>query len=202
MLIIFPQLIPLQVNSRAFKQRVELLASFDTISSHLDTTFSALSTALARCTNNQGHKLVQAHLAILVGPSIGTAKSKLIVGIDGLEARIWGSDGGSSISRNPTDESDEEDAYESQGDEGEEGGDSEEEPAESEDEDEEQDEDEEDEEDYSQVPPPPPYLSRAEEQKFLQNADRLLSRILAAADADGNGITSEMCMCTITSHSL
>ena len=74
--------------------------------------------------------------------------------------------------------------------------------SEDEDEDEEQDEDEEDEEDYSQVPPPPPYLSRAEEQKFLQNADRLLSRILAAADADGNGITSEMCMCTITSHSL
>lgn len=130
------------------------------------------------------------------------AKSKLIVGIDGLEARIWGSDGGSSISRNHADESDEEDAYESQEDEDEEGGDSEEEPAESGDEDEEQDEDGEDEEDYSQASPPPPYLSRAEEQKFLQNADRLLARTLAAADADVNGITSEMCTHTITSHSL
>ncbi|KIM42718.1 hypothetical protein M413DRAFT_444388 [Hebeloma cylindrosporum] len=191
-------------SSRASKQRAELLASFDTISSHLDTTFSALSTALARCTNNQGRKLAQAHFAILVGPSIGTAKSKLIVGIDGLEARIWGSESGSTLSG--ADESDEEEADESQEDEDEEGGDSEEEPADSEDEDEElednedqdedgeqDEEDEEDEQDYSRVQsPPPPYLSRAEEQKFLQNADRLLARTLAAADAAGNGITSEM----------
>lgn len=116
---------------------------------------------------------------------------------------MWGSDGGSSVSCNHADESDE-DADGSQG-EGEEGGDSDEEPAESEDEDddEEQDEDEEDQEDCSRVPSPlPPYLSRAEEQKFLQNADRLLSRTLAAADAESNGITSEMCMCTIISHSL
>lgn len=148
------------------------------------------------------------------------AKSKLIVGIDGLEARVWGSDGGSSISRNHADESDAEDANGSQEDEDEEGGDSEEEPADSEDEDEDEEQDEdgdeeqdedgdeeqdEDEEDqgYSQVPSSlPHYLSRAEEQKFLQNADRLLSRTLAAADADGNGITSEMCTCTITSDSL
>jgi len=148
--------------------------------------------------------LAQAHLAILVGPSIGTAKSKLIVGIDGLEARVWGSDGGSTIPHNRTDQSDEEDVNEPQEDEDEEDG-SEEEPAESEDEDEdeEQDEDDEDEEDYSRVQSPlPPYLSRAEEQKFLQNADRLLSRTLAAADAGGNGITSEMCTCATTSITL
>jgi hypothetical protein len=35
--------------------------------------------------------------------------------------------------------------------------------------------------------------SHASEQKFLQNAERLLSRTLAAADADGRGIISEMC---------
>ena len=142
--------------------------------------------------------MAQAHLAILVGPSIGTAKSKLIVGIDGLEARVWGSDGGSTVPHNCTDQSNNEDANESQED-YDDDDDSEEEPAESEDEDEGQDEDDEEEEDDSRLPSPlPPYLSHAEEQKFLQNADRLLSRTLAAADADGNGITSEMCTCATT----
>ncbi|TFK71598.1 hypothetical protein BDN72DRAFT_837496 [Pluteus cervinus] len=38
-----------KTNSRAVKHRMELLNSYDTLSSHLATTFTALSTALARC---------------------------------------------------------------------------------------------------------------------------------------------------------
>ena len=33
---------------------------------------------------------MQAHVAILVGPSLGTAKSRVLLGIDGLETRVWG----------------------------------------------------------------------------------------------------------------
>ena len=143
----------------------------------------------------------QAHLAILVGPSIGAAKAKVILGIDGLETRVWGRDRGSTISCDYADESDEEDANESSEDEDEDDQETREEPPESEDEEEdgEQDEDGDDEEDCSRLPSPPPYPSRAEEQKLLQSADRLLSRTLAAADANGNGIASEMCTCTIAS---
>ncbi|TFK63423.1 hypothetical protein BDN72DRAFT_847629 [Pluteus cervinus] len=38
-----------KTNSRAVKHRMELLSSYDTLSSHLATTFTALSSALARC---------------------------------------------------------------------------------------------------------------------------------------------------------
>ncbi|TFK63420.1 hypothetical protein BDN72DRAFT_847624, partial [Pluteus cervinus] len=38
-----------KANSRAVKHRMELLNSYDTLSSHLATTFTALSTVLARC---------------------------------------------------------------------------------------------------------------------------------------------------------
>ncbi|KAF9040691.1 hypothetical protein BJ165DRAFT_1350726 [Panaeolus papilionaceus] len=77
-------------SARATKQRQEMLASFDTICSHLDTTFSALSTAIARCSSSKGEETAQVYMAILVGPSLSTAKSKVILGIDGLENRIWG----------------------------------------------------------------------------------------------------------------
>lgn len=210
----------LQTNTRATKQRAELLASYDTISSHLDTTFSALSTALAR---SSGHKsqLAQVHLAILVGPSVTTAKSKLILGIDGLETKIWGlrtaetqqrkfCEGGTS--EDDGDASDDEsgaseeipDDSEDETDGSDEGCDS---PEDSDDDQQEEDiENDTDDEDEdgdifpSQAPSPPPsppYISHAEEQKFLQKADRLLSRTLAAADADGKGISSELCLYSI-----
>ncbi|KDR74289.1 hypothetical protein GALMADRAFT_250076 [Galerina marginata CBS 339.88] len=191
--------------ARAAKQRAELLASFDTVSSHLDTTFTALSTALARCSDGSNSKVAQAHLAILIGPSLGSAKSKVILGIDGLEPGVWGRTKDISSAKQQKDEdSDEgdghsagEDIESSDGDEeGPEDSDEEYEDEEEE-EGEEEDDDEEDEEeetytDDDRLSSPPPYISHAEEQKFLQHADRLLSRTLAAADAEGNGITSEL----------
>lgn len=184
----------LQTNPRAAKHHAELLASFDTLSSHLDTTFSGLLTALARCSGYSNSYLAQAHLAILVGPSIGSAKSKVILGIDGLEPSIWGMREDISATVEQKDEdSDEEEGEDEESDEdsdanGEVPEDSEEEDDAS--------EDENDDEDADEVPslsPSPLCISYVDQQKFLQNADRLLSRTLAAADADGNGIASEMC---------
>jgi hypothetical protein len=203
-----------------------LLSSYDTISSHLDTTFSALSTALARCSgasarlsaSPEGKKVAQAHVAILVGPSLGTAKSKVILGIDGLETRIWGAREGSAAQgdgqvdkrdekedgESEDEEEEEEDGEEEDEEEGEEeanslegSDDDAEEPEESDEEDDDEEEiegEEESDDEESTSSPPLPQVSYAEEQKFLQNADRLLSRTLAAADAEGNGIASEMSM--------
>ena len=177
--------------------RTELLASFDTISSHMDTTFSALSTALSRCSNCKDLTITRAYLAILLGPSIGSAKSKVVLGIDGLAKRIWGDH--ANISSTPEaggDENEEQDAVSEEEDD-----DSAEIPDDSDsDESEEELEEEsegEDEDDCENVgtssPPPTAQSSYASEQRFLQNAERLLSRTLAAADADGRGVISEMC---------
>jgi hypothetical protein len=207
------------------------MASYDTISSHLDTTFSALATALARCSGPKAHSqsgVTQAHVAILVGPSLGSAKAKVIMGIDGLEKKIWGMRSAATVSENNYENSKEEDEEEegdgedqkdvesSEEDEdcpedSEDEGDHDNEESEDEniDEDEDQesvvdgeeaDEEEAEDDDEQVSAPPPPYISYAEEQKFLQSADRLLSRELAAADAEGNGIASEMC--TSISHFL
>ncbi|KAF9558421.1 hypothetical protein CPC08DRAFT_692193 [Agrocybe pediades] len=202
-----------ETSARAAKQRAELLTSFDTISSHLDTTFTALSTAFARCSNIDTPK---AHLAILVGPSLTLAKAKVMLGIDGLEANVWGSEE-SQPNRVQSDDGSEDEKSdeksESSGDESGEG-DVPEDSAdgESEDEDEESEEDQSEEDSENEnvngedvaglhdkhnsgdqpTTNPPLYRSYAEEQKFLQNADRLLSRTLAAADADGHGILSDM----------
>ncbi|KAF9224629.1 hypothetical protein BS17DRAFT_766608 [Gyrodon lividus] len=92
--------------SRTAKKRHELLNSFDTLTSHLYTTFIALSTALAlRGTSensklatdpdadktvNPRHGVSRAFFAVVLGPTVGAAKSRVIVGIDGLETKVWG----------------------------------------------------------------------------------------------------------------
>ena len=159
----------------------------------MDTTFSALSTALSRCSNNKDSTITQAYLAIFLGPSLGSAKSKVVLGIDGLEKRIWGNHANVSSSQEAGgDENEEQDVVSETEDD-----DSAEEPDESESDrsEEEESEDEDDCENKGGVSSPPPTAqkSHASEQKFLQNAERLLSRTLAAADADGRGIISEMC---------
>lgn len=160
---------------------------------------------------------MQAHVAILVGPSLGTAKSRVILGIDGLETRIWGAreDGGAK-NAGADQESDEGEEEGSSADESDE---SAEEPEGSDDDDDEDEDeagddsaegDDDGEEEESAhfddgkpaasppaSPPPPSYTSYADEQRFLQTSDRLLSRTLAAADADGRGISSEMSACAI-----
>jgi hypothetical protein len=74
--------------SRAAKKRVEMITAFDELSSHLHTTFSALSTALAR---NQKHgKTDTVYLALVLGPTIGAPKARVVLVLEGLEVKIWG----------------------------------------------------------------------------------------------------------------
>ena len=181
------------------KLRTEFLATFDTISSHMDTTFSALSTALSRCSNyGDSTTITRAYLAIFLGPSLGSAKSKVVLGIDGLEKRIWGSV--SNTQEVGGDENEEQDVVSETEDDG-----SAEEPDESETDgsEEELEEESEDEEDCNESiegVSSPSLTAHASEQKFLQDAERLLSRTLAAADVDGRGIISEMCTVFFRDH--
>ncbi|KAG5642138.1 hypothetical protein DXG03_003568 [Asterophora parasitica] len=83
-----------QSTARALKQRTELLSSFDTLSSHLNTTFTALSSALARVRNpheaTSNPTTGRAYLAIFVGSQTASAKSKVIYAVDGLELKKIG----------------------------------------------------------------------------------------------------------------
>ncbi|KAI6149862.1 hypothetical protein BKA82DRAFT_135444 [Pisolithus tinctorius] len=85
--------------SRAARKRQQLLNSFDTLTSHLYTTFVALSTSLAlrrkachvdTAEISRKTDVDKVFLAIVLGPTIGTAKSRLIMGIDGFEVKVWG----------------------------------------------------------------------------------------------------------------
>lgn len=204
--------------------KMDLLSSFDTLASHLVTTFSALSTALATCSTSESIKTSRVYMAILVGPSLGTAKSKVIYGVDNFATRVWGTrndqldgdedDGDGSGEECPKDSEDDEssedacsegteseDAVSDNDVEGDENAEDEEERkadeelGEEQEEREEQQEEEEKQKDPTNGHPPPfPTLqSYAEEQRFLQAADRLLARALASADAEGHGISNEMC---------
>ena len=65
-----------------------MIAAFDELSSHLHTTFSALSTALAR---SQTHgKTDTVYLALVLGPTIGAPKARVVLVLEGLEVKIWG----------------------------------------------------------------------------------------------------------------
>ncbi|PCH41727.1 hypothetical protein WOLCODRAFT_163336 [Wolfiporia cocos MD-104 SS10] len=85
-----------QTDSKAAKKRMELLSAIDTLSSHMQTTFLALSTAIARRKqkddggNENLIKHGRAHLAFMVGPSAGAARARVMLVIDGLELKIWG----------------------------------------------------------------------------------------------------------------
>lgn len=79
----------------------DLITSFDTLASHLYTTFIALSTSLAlRDTAKPEHIVLvpaasssrtgRVFMAIVLGPTIGTAKARVILGIDGFEVKMWG----------------------------------------------------------------------------------------------------------------
>ncbi|KIM60793.1 hypothetical protein SCLCIDRAFT_123340 [Scleroderma citrinum Foug A] len=88
-------------SSRAAKMKQDLITSFDTLASHLYTTFIALSTSLAlRDTAKPEHivpvpatsssRTGRVFMAIVLGPTIGTAKARVILGIDGFEVKMWG----------------------------------------------------------------------------------------------------------------
>ncbi|KAJ3758120.1 hypothetical protein EV360DRAFT_44583 [Lentinula raphanica] len=215
------------------KLQRDLIDSFDTLSSHLDTTFTMLSTAFARSTlTNQlasgtadaPRKLAAspAYMAILIGPSIGTAKSKVILAVDSLEAKIWG------LRDEPSPETvddDEEDEGSSEASEEEELDEEDESFANADNDDEDsnsppEDSDSEDDSDTSSVssdsnlaippssplPPPLPHKAalptstasasylqdHAHEQQKIRAANQLLSRTLAIADAEGRGMACEL----------
>lgn len=94
-------------NTKASKKREELVNAIDTLSSHLTTTFAALSTAFAQrgtvalladtenesrsnvpCTTGGLHS--PAHMAIVIGPSVGAAKARVMLVVDGLEVKDSG----------------------------------------------------------------------------------------------------------------
>ncbi|KAL7281911.1 hypothetical protein ACG7TL_003377 [Trametes sanguinea] len=99
-------------NPKVARKREELLATFDTLSSHLQTTFVALSTAYAKCKsakrkastvpsdeNSAKESQVDpgampqrraAHLMFILGPSAGAARARILLTIDGLEVKVWG----------------------------------------------------------------------------------------------------------------
>ena len=74
--------------SRAAKKRSDMINAFDELSSHLHTTFSALSTALARNPTHRSTETV--YLALVLGPTIGAAKARVVLALEGLEVKVWG----------------------------------------------------------------------------------------------------------------
>ncbi|KAF9449479.1 hypothetical protein P691DRAFT_759015 [Macrolepiota fuliginosa MF-IS2] len=207
-------------NTKAAKLKADLLSSYDILASHLVTTFSALSTALAKSASSEVGATGRIYLAILVGPSLGTAKSRVFYGVDQFAIHVWGKRGdptdgdrsgeGGSGDELPDDsdtEGETESETESEGAESSNGDDAEcSSEGEAEDEDEDQSTDEEradgdgntdedvKQENANNYSPPAPSIHKsfAEEQRFLQTADRLFSRTLASADADGHAISNEM----------
>lgn len=63
----------------------------DTLSSHLYSTFSTLSSSLALNSLNYPHKSGHArvHLLILLGPSLFGPRSRLLLTIEGLTVQAW-----------------------------------------------------------------------------------------------------------------
>lgn len=121
-------------DARAAKRRTDLLSAMDTLTSHMHTTFSALSTALAR-RKSKGKDRERggmpergpAHLAFVLGPSVGAARARVVLVVDGLEVRIWGQrDDACGASKGPRretahdDGASEEERSEDEGDEGDE----------------------------------------------------------------------------------
>ena len=85
-------------NPKAGKKREELMNAVDTLSSHLQTTFAALSAAYAlrqEQLHNSGHVEVEprpptTYMAFVVGSSVGAAKARVMLALDGLEVKLWG----------------------------------------------------------------------------------------------------------------
>lgn len=154
----------------------------------------------------------RSYVAILIGPSLSSAKAKVVLAIDGLEARVWGKrdDKHGSDADNSFDEQDDSETSDSDDEEGDgpetsdsaNSSDDDEEDGEGEGEDEEVEESEEENignltsenvpADDDEILPlrAPPLRTYAEEHRFLQAADRILSRTLATHE---NSLLAELC---------
>ncbi|TFK88354.1 hypothetical protein K466DRAFT_575407 [Polyporus arcularius HHB13444] len=148
-------------NPKVAKKREELLANLDTLASHLQTTFVALSTAHARCksaytqspsfsrttdenedpegelrhvTSVKEGRRGTAHLMFVLGTSVGAARARILLTIDGLEVKVWGAraDDPASQSKENSTKSEDEDSDEEDSDSGKEDSDSDAESDESE----------------------------------------------------------------------
>ncbi|KIP10574.1 hypothetical protein PHLGIDRAFT_22200 [Phlebiopsis gigantea 11061_1 CR5-6] len=187
-------------NPRAGKKREELMNAVDTLSSHLQTTFAALSTAYAlrqeRSNNSDSSKDAlrppATYMAFVLGPSVGAAKARVMLALDGLEVKPWGTRGDDALAQG------------SVSDVGESDSDSES-PSTSSLEDEQDDEQGDTEDETGENAPPrlrlaesisapfarlslsPHTPSYDAEQQALRAADRLLSRTLANACAEEDG---------------
>ncbi|KAI9466661.1 hypothetical protein BJY52DRAFT_1111488 [Lactarius psammicola] len=171
--------------SRAAKKRAEMITAFDELSSHLHTTFSALSTALAQ---NQTHgKTDTVYVALMLGPTIGAPKARVVLVLEGLEVKIWGQQEDVEVARlssaGPHKEGDSDCSSD---------GDSEGDAEASGDSDEDAGSDIAD-ADTAKERASQPYLApkpartHAEEQQSLRAAERLLARTLVNANAEGGG---------------
>ncbi|KAG7441606.1 uncharacterized protein BT62DRAFT_936919 [Guyanagaster necrorhizus] len=181
-----------KANARTTKLRSELLDSFDTLLSHLGTTFTALSTAFARSLPQEERSKTmhtnRAYMAILMGPSIGSAKSKVMLAVDGLEAKVWGQRDDIRLADESGNSESDDDRSDDEG--GDDEGPSDSDDSDVDDEDETESDNDGDDDDGTSSPPLPSAF--AEEQRILRTADRLLSRALVSADCDGNGLASEI----------
>lgn len=84
-----------------------MTTAFDELSSHLHTTFSALSTALAQ---NPTHRCTETvYLALVLGPTIGAPKARVVLALEGLEVKLWGQREGIDGAELSTDSSSERD---------------------------------------------------------------------------------------------
>lgn len=223
-----------------------MITAFDELSSHLHTTFSALSTALARNPTHRNTDTV--YLALVLGPTIGAPKARVVLALEGLEVKIWGLREDIDRARlSPSDSTSEGDDDDDEGRSSEDGNEAGEDPThgdtDTEDDNADADGDDGDaiesppasepppsrspspsSEEPSQPPSPAParrplrpslspnsspssscasqpYLAPkprrtyAEEQQTLRAAERLLSRTLANAYAEGSGMAAELGQC-------
>ncbi|KZV87248.1 hypothetical protein EXIGLDRAFT_773828, partial [Exidia glandulosa HHB12029] len=96
--------------SKADKKRTELLDSFDLLACHLHTTFDILSRSLAKIQATNATVHGQAQMMLVVGSTIASARSRVIVDFDGFEVKPYGRGPHAEDAQHDEDEDDEVDS--------------------------------------------------------------------------------------------
>jgi hypothetical protein len=132
--------------------------------------------------NGDAVRTARAYLAIVLGPSVGAARAKVMFAIDGLEVKVWGKREG--VKRDRKGDGNEEttggDRSGSENEEDEEDGSEDEEPIESDMDSESEDESDHDDDEVSDPDPQPHQPTHAETEQILHTSSRLLARTLAS----------------------
>jgi hypothetical protein len=79
---------PADAPAKAARRRAALVDALDTLGSHLPSTFAALAHAFAHAAHPCTH--ARAAVALVLGPSVQGARAKVLLVVDGIEAREWG----------------------------------------------------------------------------------------------------------------